>query len=361
VNLLGRSLAAVAVGLGCLALGASAHAAGGAFDESDPLAPCQQLAAEARAAPASAWAKGGYGALGAMMTFEPARKTPSAFDAGLIALPEVRKALADEAGDYTVTIQRFGATDLYVAWDDQGTLECQNVVFLRASPGHPAKIVDGPPQFSNLCWTSQGAAGAVLKAPAFIETEGFTDEAPDEEDIEVTRWGPNGWRPACRLALIFKTSFKVTERFCGDQGVCAAAAPLAAQIAARHRQPRPDKTPFRFGSPPTKAAETAFERVPQIDEINVPVFPTFGAKAKTEFPGYSYNGIDLFPLTLKGATHVAAIGYGGVGWREIGDALLAIYQPDGDDLKPLAGFVIARSVTGLASTRVEIPTPDPGM
>jgi hypothetical protein len=47
--------------------------------------------------------------------------------------------------------------------------------------------------------------------------------------------------------------------------------------------------------------------------------------------------------------------YGGVGWREIGDSLLAIYQADGDQLKPLAGFVIAKSVTALASATVARP------
>ena len=91
--------------------------------------------------------------------------------------------------------------------------------------------------------------------------------------------------------------------------------------------------------------------------MTTPPFSTFGAKAKTAFDSFSYNDVDLFPLQLAGGRYVAAVGYGGVGWRMIGDTLVAVYSVDDDKLKPLAGFVVVKSVTGLASADVDRPAP----
>ena len=91
--------------------------------------------------------------------------------------------------------------------------------------------------------------------------------------------------------------------------------------------------------------------------MTTPPFSTFGVKAKTAFDTYSYNDVDLFSLRLAGASYIAAVGYGGVGWRMIGDTLIAVYSVENDKLKPLAGFVVVKSVTGLASAVVDRPKP----
>jgi hypothetical protein len=338
-----------------LALFGASHAAAQSAD----LAPCERLATQARGLPDFAWVKG-FKALAPQLALadRDAKLTP--FEARLAGLASVKQALADEDGGYTVYVRQL-APNLFVASDSQGTLECETFVFLKTGPNGAATIVPGPPAFSERCWTDSGTAGRVFGQPAFVETSDFTDPAGDEQHLEITPWTGDGWGLPCQLTLTYRVSFAVTERFCGDGDVCTAATPFAADVAAAHGKAPTDQL-FSYGPPLTHAQTDLLAKVGggKPDEVATPVFPTFGEKAKTAFPGYSYNDVDLFPLKLKGVTYVAAIGYGGVGWRTIGDSLLAIYRVDGDQLKPLAGFVVVKSVTGLASATVDRPKPDSG-
>ncbi len=323
------------------------------------LAPCQRLAAVARKVPSASW-NAGFKALSPQLTLADPNAKLTALEQLLAALPAVKTALADEDGGYQIFVQQV-APNLFVASDTQGTLECQSFVFLKVGRTGAAKIAPEPPSFSERCWTDSGVAGRVFGKPGFVETSDFEDPAADAQHLEVTPWTGAAWGPSCRLTLHYRIAFTLTERFCGDPAVCAAAAPLAAGIARAHGKARAD-TPFAYGPAPSEADMALIARfsggAPQ--QFAAPEFPTFGATAKTAFTTYSYNDVDLFPLRLNGAAYVGAIGYGGVGWREIGDSLLAIYAPDGDALKPLAGFVVVKSVTGLASATVDRPKPDSG-
>ena len=85
-----------------------------------------------------------------------------------------------------------------------------------------------------------------------------------------------------------------------------------------------------------------------------PGFPTFGATAPVGDPlSYSYNGFTYFPLTLNGKSYVGALGYDGVGWRESGRTLFAIYAEQQGVLTPLAGFTVDLSNGGLIGATVE--------
>lgn len=322
------------------------------------LAPCQHLGAVARSLPAVVWSAG-FKALAPQLVLADPNAKLTAQEQRLAALPAVKTALADEDGGYQIFVQQI-APNLFVASDTQGTLECQSFVFLKLGRSGAASIAPEPPSFSERCWTDSGAAGRVFGQPAFVETSDFDDPAADEQHLEITPWTGGGWGLPCRLTLHYRIAFTLTERFCGDRDVCAAAAPLATRIARAHGTAKPD-TPFAYGPEPSEADMALLARFTgQPQAFAAPEFPTFGAKAKTAFDAYSYNDVDLFPLKLSRTTYVAAIGYGGVGWREIGDSLLAIYAPDGESLKPLAGFVVVKSVTGLASAKVDRPKPDTG-
>ena len=318
------------------------------------LAPCERLAAVARGRPQSIWA-GGFKALSPELSLANWDETP--LEKRLAVLPAVKTALADEDGGYKIFVQAL-ALGLFVASDRPGTLECETFVFLKVAPGGAATVVDGPPAYTDQCWTDGGQAGRVFGQPAFVETSDFADPGADTRQVAITPWMGGGWGNPCRLTLTYRIAFTLTERFCGDAGVCAATAPLATKIAAAHAK-APSDAPFSFGPPPSADDQALLDRVggAKPDEVGTPPFSTFGAKAKTAFDTYSYNDVDLFPLRLGGVTYVAAIGYGGVGWRMIGDSLLAVYSTSGDQLKPLAGFVVAKSVTGLASAVVDRPKP----
>jgi hypothetical protein len=320
------------------------------------LAPCQRLADVARGLAPGAW-RDGYAALGPQRTLAKWDDKLSPLEARLAALPAVKTALADEDGGYKIFVQPL-APGLFVASDTQGTLECQSFAFLKVGPGYDAKIVPGPPAFTDQCWTDAGQAGRLFGQPAFAETSDFANPAADAQAVAITPWTGDGWGSPCRLTLTYRIAFALTERFCGDAAVCTAAAPMAADIAAAHGKTNAE-SPFTFGPAPSADELALLDRVggAKPDEMTTPPFSTFGVKAKTAFDTYSYNDVDLFPLRLAGGRYIAAVGYGGVGWRMIGDTLVAVYAMDDDRLKPLAGFVVVKSVTGLASAAVDRPAP----
>lgn len=51
------------------------------------------------------------------------------------------------------------------------------------------------------------------------------------------------------------------------------------------------------------------------------------------------------------------IGIGGVGWREMGDYLIAFYADDMHGLDPVASFVVERQNTGLQMVTTSVPQP----
>jgi len=198
----------------------------------------------------------------------------------------------------------------------------------------------------------------VFGRPALVETSDFANPAADQRHLMITPWTDAGWGAPCRLTLTYRIDFAVTERFCGDPDICAAAALFAANIAAAHGKAAPD-APFAYGQPASKDALDLVDKVggAQPEGAATPLFPTFGDQATAAFAAFPYNRVDLFPLELKGVTYIAAVGYGGVGWRGNADTLLAIYGVDEGQLQPQAGLVVARSVVGLASAVVDRPTP----
>jgi hypothetical protein len=346
----------------CAALGARAAP----LPIGDPQ-PCGQLAREARGLPAKAWVSG-RGTLDAWVRMDDPPRNPPRFEAKLAALPTVREALGDDGGSWTLLVDHLAGTDIYAAYDVQGTANCQNIVFLNAHRGRAPIIIGGPRPLGegDLCFGDSVNFGQVFGRPAFIE-HSILAPTSETETYVITPWIGGGWAASCRLQLRYRTHFAETEHFCGDADVCRAAGREAEAIATAFGKARARAEPratgdFAYGPDATPEAKAMVKRVVDArrDLAETPVFPTFGATAETEFPGYSYEGLAFFPLGIDGRYYFAVIGHGGVGWREIGDTLLGIYEADGDRLKPLAGFVIARSLTGLKSAQVDrYPTEGP--
>jgi len=154
------------------------------------LAACERLATAARGLPHEVWSDG-FGALKAQLTLAKWEDRLSPLEARLAALPAVKTALADEDGGYKIFVQPL-APSLFVASDTQGTLDCQSFVFLKVAPGGDAKVVPGPPAFTDQCWTDAGQAGQVFGQPAFIETSDFADPAADKQAVAITPWTGDG-------------------------------------------------------------------------------------------------------------------------------------------------------------------------
>jgi hypothetical protein len=342
------ALAAALALAASLASGASAGA----------LQPCEGLAAYARTLPADAWAKGGAQALAPRLRLDDRSKhKPTPLEAALAKSPKLRTALGLEGTEMDVDVSRLAGTDLYAATSVQGTLECQTTVFVRAVAGRPFKVIKDPPTLdqTDLCWTRGGSFGQVDGRAAFI-VYGANSQTDDDEDIDIMPWTGTAWGPACRVELRFRTDYTITDSYCGDKGVCEAAGRVARDIAAAYgtkRKAGGDAHGFAWGPPASSKARAAVQTFAgqvyaQHYGTGTTDFPTFG---KDEGHDFSYNGFALFPLKLAGQEYLAAIGHEGVGWRESADTLLAVYRLDDGEPVPLAGFVIPRSVSGLASAR----------
>jgi hypothetical protein len=319
---------------------------------------CARLAGTARALPASAWSKG-YKALGPELDL--ARdETSSPIGAAVVASPRVKAALGDQDGTYRISVQRLPGTDVYMASMIAGTLDCQTPTFVRATSPRRFRLIRAPRAWGegDLCWTGSLNAGRAAGQPALVQIDSYDSSQPAADNLEITPWAGAGWAEACDLSVVYRAEFAVSERFCGDARICEDAAKLAPRIAKAHLQ-WSSKSPFRFGPAPSAAGQAAFDLAAKSlpASPNTPDFPTFGATPKTEFPDFSYGEDDPFPLTLRGVTYLAVAGIGGVGWREIGDDLLAVYAIDDGKLRPLAGIVVKRSVTGMASVDVSHPKP----
>jgi hypothetical protein len=326
---------------------------------------CDQLAAQTRTVPSNGWNGGDLwdaqeNALKPALAIEKPSNKPSPFETQLARLSWVKKAV--DAGDYGVdSVERLPGTDVYMISTVQGTLHCQNSIFLEAKPGaEPKSLAAAPMEWGegDMCWTVSGDFGQVFGHPAFI-AHGTLNDHTNDEDIRIVPWTGAGWGKMCKVALRFRRTFTLTHTYCGDRDVCRAGEAVAVDAATAYDKVRAQTdtvSNFHFGPPPTKDALDATGRATKAPGSNLatPEFPTFGATAPIGDPlRYSYNGFTYFPLILNGKSYVGALGYDGVGWRESGRTLFAIYSEDKGALTPLAGFAVDLSNGGLISAAAE--------
>ena len=325
---------------------------------------CDRLAAEARKLPASAWnGSDPWAATGKTpaLVLEQDSAKPSPLEAQLASLPWVKDAIGADGG-WAVFTQRLPGTDVYMASTVEGTLHCQTSVFIDAKPGAAPKSLSEPIETDegDVCWTISGDFGRVFGKPAYI-VHGSLNDHTDDEDIRIVPWTGHGWGKMCKVSLRFSKTFTLAHTFCGDRDVCRAGEAIAVDVATaynkvRERESNPDLS-FRFGPPPTTAALAAVERAKTKlpADTSTSEFPTFGEKEGGDPLTFSYNGFAYFPVLLNGKYYVGAIGLDGVGWRESGRALFAVYSENQGNLTPLAGYAVDLSNGGLISARVENP------
>ncbi len=253
--------------------------------------------------------------------------------------------------------RRLPGTDIYMVSSFMGTAECQDFMFLKIGAHGSARVIADPPMVNRgLCWTSSADVGGVDGHPVYVE-HGRDAQTTFDEHIQITPWTGKGWGAACRFSLTFAKAYRVTQRFCGDQAACRTAGEAAADIASRYDRAGESAHQtggFWYGAKPGADAWAALAARGRDRGAETTPFPTFGATPKGQLVGYSYEGFALFPLTLGGGSHIAAIGYDGVGWRQSDRMLLSIYAQD-QGLTPLAGFVIDTAIDHLVAARLERP------
>lgn len=321
----------------------------------DPRAPCRQLAEQVRQ---RARIDPDFLKLDADRLLAPILtvRSPVAAPPAAVRAAAERRLGVEPGGGLTLSLLSPG---VWRAERREGTANCTRDVFFRMERGR-AVTLPAPPAFTDLCWTSSRAVGAMNHAPVLVQRDAIEGPVPGF-DVEITPWR-QGWRPACRLSVRYREAFTVTESFGADQALVRSGAPLAAQLASALARTVGVSQPSLAAAAPIAVARryptlmAAAKRMAERDMTGADSLPTFGEAAKTQFTDFS-DTVTAAVVSLDGEPLVARVGIGGVGWRPIGDYLVVLYRQGPSDLTPVASFVVARNMTGLLSATAEVPKP----
>ena len=253
------------------------------------------------------------------------------------ALESALSSLAGSGGDPR-NLRHTGSGALHAAFTGAGSANCQSYVFFEMTPDGRADEVADPPIIVNgrdgklmFCtgfgvWPAIGQMGG---DPAFIAWIG----KDQDEEVRLTPWRDHAWQRECRIAVHYAADFAVDEQYC--RGIdCAVVSERARALAMQF-----DKDPGPFA------------QLPKIDDKSLALLsasaelPTFG-KGSSSLQGFGEDSV-AFSVVLGGATFIARLGHGAIGWRRYPDYVLALYRPlhtsDGDALEPVAGIHIAKT------------------
>lgn len=327
-----------------------------------PIAPCDQVAARVKSVATDSNvlerpAGQDYDDYDALLAPVIRFPEPKLADAGLWA--KAKRFQGSEFGDQVYEVQHVAGPVwrlLLVA----GTAECQTERFFSVGPRGELRAIDTPAVFGRLCWSGSRRIGTLNGQPALIEQEILAHPLLGV-DVEITPW-TSGELRTCQLAVRFDDAFQVTERFCKDPTVCVAAEPLVPKLAEALAR-ADDGTTLASVAPPSSQqaqamalpAANAKERFEGI-EFGYTELPTFGEKTKTRYSRYS-GSPHVALVAVAGQTLIARVGVGGIGWRELGDYLITLYSGVGDDVDPVASFVVERKNVGLRSLTTDVPEP----
>ena len=255
------------------------------------------------------------------------------------ALAAALSKLAGSGGD-PLNLRHTGHGALHAAFAGAGSANCQSYVFFELAPDGRADEVAGPPIYVNdsdgtllFCtgfavWSAIGQMG---DDPAFIAEIG----RDQDEEVRLTPWRDHAWQQECRIAIHYAADFAVYEQYCKSID-CAMVGERARALAMQF-----DKDPGSFAQLP-KVDNKALALLSGSPEL-----PTFG-KASPSLQGFSEDSV-AFLVVLDGATFIARLGHGAIGWRRSPNYVFALYRPpnrsDVDALEPVAGIHIAKTRT----------------
>jgi hypothetical protein len=362
---------------------------------------CRRLAARVGRSPKVVWKSGGSlkrwisPATAAVWPLE--RGSPQA-----AAYARLRHALAARGlltPHQPAELHRLPGTRVYMVGTMAGSAECQSAAFAEIGARGAPHLLPNPRGYTAPCWNVHGNLARVLGQPAYVES-GTVSMTERDPLVRITPWTGAGWGRVCRLTVHLRYKLELVKRFCGDSVVCGAANAIAVDIARSYRSyrhlaqppqrllgPYNDVSDFSYqpasvtgpaGSVAVMRAWHIVRRQGQAGEagavslyrVYTSVFPTFGRNAPNSGwdDSFSYVDFALFPVRLDGHLYLGAVGYNGVGWREGGHTLFALYETPVSgqrSLAPLAGFDVASSVVGVQGTSVVEGTaalpPRPGM
>lgn len=316
---------------------------------------CTRLAGEARQAPAAIWAAAdplaGW--------VEPVPAAPSSTVTALAQDARWRDLLAVSPAQ-PVGVQQLPGAPVYLLEHFAGTANCQSLLLVEAHPGRPSRQL-APPfavESLELCFTRSARLARVLGQPAFI-VGGAPSMISPELHYRIAAWTGQGWAQTCSLQLRRSAAMVFAQRWCAPgTPVCMAGQPLAEQLARAYEAERAGGPPLdgralRAGRPPDAGVEAALNpplATPgAIGDMNPP-FPLFGADPARLDPmltGFSNADPRRLSVYVDGRWWLAVVGRAGVGWREGGAVLVALFKPPGRPGDGVAAYQFRTAPAGL--------------
>jgi len=324
----------------------------------DALAPCEAVAAHVKSVAADPRVFERQRALDYEALLAPIIRLPPPELADADLWAKAMQLLGSDHG-LVVEVQHVDGP-VWRAVQVAGTANCQTEQFFSVRPDGELSAIDKPAIFGDLCWRSYRQIGRIGEQPALIVQE-VREHPLLGLDVEITPW-TSGERATCQVTIRFNDAFHVTERFCKDGLLCRAAEPLAPKLAEALARAADGSTLPIVAPPPPDTARALAARLHDVkesiesDHLGYTMLPTFGAKPRTEYATYAGNH-QVALVETAGKTLIARVGIGGVGWREMGDYLIAFYADDMHGLDPVASFVVERQNTGLQMVTTSVPQP----
>jgi hypothetical protein len=192
--------------------------------------------------------------------------------------------------------------------------------------------------------------GDVQGVPAFICQAG-TDQ---DQKITIVQRQSAGWQDSCRLDLHLDAEFKIAEQFC--DGINCKLASEQALLRIRQRDKQPFSSPFPDPASRQLWQSDKVQRMMQMAldaQIGQPADPPYFNHPDTKAPVYmSSRETFLEAFSLEGEIYIGRFGHAYSGWRASSDYLFALYRLAGDQLEPVAGFYVTKTLTAPLSVTV---------
>ena len=321
-----------------------------------PPSLCTRLAEEARRAPPSTWTAADPLARWIVRAASPA---PSPTLSALARDARWREALAAPDGQ-PLGVQQLEGSNLYLLEDYAGTAHCQSLLLVEARAGQPARQVQPPIGLDglDLCTTQSAAFAKVLGQPAFVVGGAASMTSPDVH-YRIAAWSGQGWTGACRVTLRREVQISDGQRFCAPGSpVCAAGQAVARRLAQAYEAERSGGARLQAraingGREPESGVAAALNpplaEPGAVGDINPP-FPLFDADAGPLDPMLTtFSNADprVLPVWVADRWWLAVVGRSGVGWREGGALLVALFGPPGRTADAVASYQFRVAPGGL--------------
>jgi hypothetical protein len=256
------------------------------------------------------------------------------------APPSLTEAIASLAGDWPLSVYRFGGSTLNLAESVGGTASCQRFVFFDAPPAGAAHTIVDPPVVENaepftFCVKTTGFAGEVAGVPTFI----VETDRDSTVELTFTPWRNGGWQPQCQVVVRFNDVFELTDRFCKDVDCNEMAAQALSLTKKVDQNPQAVQDDANGQNAKFKSLKNLADDQPPGIRL-----PTFGGQTHGLFGSYDDFAEDsvFLPIVVGGETYLGRVGHGTIAWRKVPDYLFAAYKKVDDGLEPVAGFYISK-------------------